>query len=548
MGKRLAEAAVADAGAEVDAAGLELRGLEVDADAVGKRHEGDAEVIDGGAGGDLAGLAEVGVGPDRFSLDGGGGDGHGGRFFVGGGEQRGGIGWRNFGVTGDGDDAAGGGPRGAEGGEALGGGDLFKGRTVKREIGGRMREDVLRVNGGGEGCGERTGATRGGGFHGLLKGVDKRGGDLTEFGGGEAMGEGAAEFLVGDGERGGPLVGFAGKVDGGFAVEIVAVGHGGSAVGERGVFLFRESRKPASDDSVGERAREALKAVGNGVGLETLRRERRDRNLGGRRLDLGMVVSAEAGGRGDGAAVGRGSNGSAGRQRRERGNDLFFKGVDVEVADGNHGDFFGAIPGVVEVDELLARGALDDGVEADRETLWEQGIGEVEGKVGDQRAESDGVAVAFLRDDDTALFVDFLDAEKQAAGVVGENAQALVERGLIGLGQFEHVDGAVERGEGVGVVAEAHAETLENLDERAGWEFRAAVERHVLEEMGDTALGLGFVEGTGVDLEAERGAVLRLGVFEQSVAKTVGQSAVADGGIRLEVARSVGERRDLRCG
>ena len=75
-----------------------------------------------------------------------------------------------------------------------------------------------------------------------------------------------------------------------------------------------------------------------------------------------------------------------------------------------------------------------------------------------------------------------------------------------------------------------------------------AIENHVLEEMGDTALGLGFVEGTGVDLEAERGAVLRLGVFEQSVAETVGQSAVADGGIGLEVARGVGERRDLRCG
>ena len=68
----------------------------------------------------------------------------------------------------------------------------------------------------------------------------------------------------------------------------------------------------------------------------------------------------------------RGANGGAGRQRGERGNDLFFKGVDVEVADGNHGDFFGAIPGVVEVDELLAR-AVDNGAvlqKAAHDAFW----------------------------------------------------------------------------------------------------------------------------------------------------------------------------------
>src|SRR5690606_41454539 len=59
-------------------------------------------------------------------------------------------------------------------------------------------------------------------------------------------------------------------------------------------------------------------------------------------------------GRGDGAEVGSGTGGRAGLEGGERGvvgAQAFFKGGGIEVADGDEGDGFGAIPGVVEVEE-----------------------------------------------------------------------------------------------------------------------------------------------------------------------------------------------------
>ena len=82
---------------------------------------------------------------------------------------------------------------------------------------------------------------------------------------------------------------------------------------------------------------------------------------------------------------------------------------------------------------------------------------------------------------------------------------------------------------------------LEKFDEGAGLVVRAAVEGHVLKEVGEAALVIGFVEGTGEDDEAEAGALLGLVIGEDDVVEAVGQLAEAGGGVGFQIAALVGE-------
>ena len=137
------------------------------------------------------------------------------------------------------------------------------------------------------------------------------------------------------------------------------------------------------------------------------------------------------------------------------------------------------------------------------------------------------------------------------AGVVGEHARALGEGLGLGVGQIQHVNGAVEGCVGVGIAAEVHAHALEKLDEGAGRVVGAAVERHVFEEVGEAALGVGLVERAGGDDETEGGARARFGVGADGVANAVGERAGVDGGIGGEIGLAGGggeEQRRARVG
>ena len=261
-----------------------------------------------------------------------------------------------------------------------------------------------------------------------------------------------------------------------------------------------------------------------------------------------MVKRADAIESSDVTAVGSRAGGSAGLQVCEDSADLLLKGGDVEIADGHDRREFGAIPRVVKINESLARGFFDDGDQADRQTFGQQGVGEDVLELGDEGAEADGIARAFFAQNDAALFVDFGRIEEQAAGVIGKHAQALGERGRVSRGKLEHVNGLIERGESVGVAAEAHAHALEKFDERARGVVFAAVEGHVFEKVGDAALGLGFIKRAGPDVQPEGGAVFGLVVVEQRVADAVGQGAEANRRIGAQVAAALGEGGDRKRG
>ena len=213
----------------------------------------------------------------------------------------------------------------------------------------------------------------------------------------------------------------------------------------------------------------------------------------------------------------------AGAQRTEGGRDGVLDRARVDVADGDHGLPLRAIPRVVvgaqpgrrrrSQDVGLADGqpvGVPRVVEDDRDLL-----------VADPRAGAEPAAP--LLDDDAAFLVDFGRVEVQAAGEVGERRQpACHDVALVGR-QVEHVDGLVEARVGVHVRAEPGAEALEVADELAGLEVGAAVERHVLDEVREPLLVVGFLERPRLHGQPQRYALFRAPVAPDEVLEPVRQ-------------------------
>lgn len=123
--------------------------------------------------------------------------------------------------------------------------------------------------------------------------------------------------------------------------------------------------------------------------------------------------------------------------------------------------------------------------------------------------------------------------------MVTENAQVFGERGLVGFGEFEQVDGAVEAGARVGGGAELHAQALERFHEGARLIMLAPVEGHGFEKMREAALVVLFVKRAGFDEQAE--GLLPGGLVEEDrMVEAGGERAETDGGVGLEIGGLVG--------
>ena len=169
-------------------------------------------------------------------------------------------------------------------------------------------------------------------------------------------------------------------------------------------------------------------------------------------------------------------------------------------------------------------------------------------RVGDQELELllheahlHRVAGVFLGKNDAPFGVDFFAFEESAVGEVTHHGEGEVEGGFREVGKVEHVDGLVERSVGVGVGPEGDAETLHLRDELLGvGKVAGAIEDHVLEEVGDAALVVGFHEGTGVDVEAEGDALGGLGIGDDHVAETIFQRTEGGAIVGRDVTGFVG--------
>ena len=534
------EFAAAEADGDADGAFFEGSGFDADADAVFEGGLGDFDVGDGFLFADFAGGAEVGVGE-------GGGCFFGGSFhwdfaagFEGGEDLSGRVAFElQFAADEELDVRSV--PVGLEGGVGVGRGDGGEFFGDASEVVGGMGEDFASGELADEGVGEIAGAAGGGLVGAEFELLFEGGGGFVELGLGEAVLDGAAEFLFDEGEGFGPVFGLAGGGDaaGGEELQVVVgVGLGGE---DGGVFLFGDFGEALVDDGVGEVADEAGFALGGGVGFGADLAVDFDGEVDGFGLHFGVEFGDDAAALFDGAEVGVGGVCGGGFGIAEMGFYQFGdEGGVREVADGDEAGALGGVPLGVEVDEALAGHLLDGVFDADGEAVGEDGFGEGELVAFDHGAVVDGVAGEFLAEDDAAFFVDFFGIEVHAVEVVAEEFHGVDEEGLLDFGEFEFVDGFLEGGVGVGVGTEGHAEALEVLDHLAGGEVAGAVEGHVFEEVGHALLVVFFHEGADVHVEAEGGAARGFLVFEDDVADAVFEGAELGGGVGFEVGGVLG--------
>ena len=166
-------------------------------------------------------------------------------------------------------------------------------------------------------------------------------------------------------------------------------------------------------------------------------------------------------------------------------------------------------------------------------------------KFRDEGAIGNGIAHSFFGKNDAAFALDFFFRQEQPARVIAEHAETFRERGRIGVGQFEKINGAIETGVGVGVAAKAHSHALEKFHQRPGRVMRAAVEGHVLEEVGEAALILLFFERTAAHEQTEGGASFRFVIGQHNIAEAVWQGSEMRRGIGFKIARFLRERRSF---
>ena len=129
-----------------------------------------------------------------------------------------------------------------------------------------------------------------------------------------------------------------------------------------------------------------------------------------------------------------------------------------------------------------------------------------------------------LRQDDAALLLHLLRGDGQAAGPVGEDGQRRVDHQGVGTRQLQLVDGLIERGVGVEVLAKLGALRLQETDDAVAGEVLRTVEGQMLEEVGQSLLVVALVDGARLDEQAVDGLTSRrligIDIIRQSVLQT----------------------------
>ena len=143
-------------------------------------------------------------------------------------------------------------------------------------------------------------------------------------------------------------------------------------------------------------------------------------------------------------------------------------------------------------------------------------------------------AAAPLFDHDAALLLDLGGIERQPAGEIGQRGQPVRDDLRLVGRQLEHVDRLVEARIGVDVRPEPRADRFERRDQRSRLEMRAAVERHVLDEMREPLLVVGFLQRSGLDRQPQGHALLRPGVLAHEILEAVRQCRRVDATGRTE--------------
>ena len=216
---------------------------------------------------------------------------------------------------------------------------------------------------------------------------------------------------------------------------------------------------------------------------------------------------------------------------REEGLDFALHLVHVDVAHHDDALQVGAIPLFVVVAQFLGLEVVHHAHQADGVAFAVARAGVECGQVAEEHAARGRGAHAPFLVYHAALLVNFLGQQQQAVAPVAQNEQARVDV------RFRHghivdvVDRFVGRSVGVQVGAKLHADAFAVLHHAVAGEVLCAVEAHVFQKVGQTALVLLLLHRAHLLCYVEEGLVLGQLVVAHIVGKAVGQLTVAHGSV-----------------
>ncbi len=353
-----------------------------------------------------------------------------------------------------------------------------------------------------------------------------------------------ALLMVSGRQGGAPLVRLSGDEQGcGFGrVEGVFLGRLGGDERRRG--RARQPLQPAVEYRQPELLDQLAPTNGDAVlrrvcGLQPLQLDLQRRSWLDHKPGLGAAP-------GHHAQFGLGSRRSAISPVAEGRPDPGLHGGDVEVAHRHQHRPLRTVVMTIEAGDQGVVGPLDLLDLADGQPPGRQLTLQREGQLLFDDPQSGGVTGPFLGQDHTAFPADGAVADEQLAGPLAQQHEAGVDGVLVSPRQVELIDRFGPRGLGVGVGSERQAMALEYLDHLVFGHPPGALEIHVLQEVRDALLGVGFHQRSGVIAHAQGGLAGGGGVAHDGVAHAVAEHAEADVGIGGDVGSGLRPTRKPR--
>ena len=230
-------------------------------------------------------------------------------------------------------------------------------------------------------------------------------------------------------------------------------------------------------------------------------------------------------------AVGAREFGRTLRRGREVLADQGFDLVRVQVAHRDERHEIGPVPALVEAAQVVRGCRLDDLLQADRQPHRVPGVAEQHRVLPVADALAGAPAEPPLLQHHAAFAFHLIRVQGHRVRPLAEDVEG--GRDHLGIGgDLQQVHGLIEAGVGVEVGPEGGADRFQVVDDLVAGEGGGAVEGHVLQVVGEAALGLLFQHGAGLDPEPELDAVGRLRVDLDVVGHPVPQRAAAH--LRIE--------------
>ena len=202
--------------------------------------------------------------------------------------------------------------------------------------------------------------------------------------------------------------------------------------------------------------------------------------------------------------------------------------VDVDITHNDDSLVVRTVPFMVIVAEFLVLEVVNDRHKTYRQTHTILRTGVQLGQYTLEDTLCGGRTELPLLVDDTAFLVDFLSVEGQSVRPVLKDEDTGVDGTLSCCRYIAHaVYRLVDARVGIEVAAELHSQSTCVFEERRVREMLRAVEGHVLQEMGQTALVLVLLNGAHTLSNVEIGHMLRPLVVPDVVGQSVWQLAYA---------------------